>query len=421
VIDWIAYGHAVRTEKNTETFGQGDIRGVIAAEASTNAREGGALVPTIAFGVRASASMALLLSSFLMHGLVPGPEMLTKNITVTYAIIWSLVLAHAVGVTICVLASGQLARLANVRFGLLLPAVLSIAFIGAFEGAHSWGDIVSLIAFGVLGTIMKRLGWPRPPLILGFVLGAIFERYLFISISRYGAEWISRPVVVVMFAIAFLTMLRPLLRSFVETFGRLRGEAVLRPHLSPASAFTVAFILVAAAAVASTTNWPFQARIVPMVSASLALLFGCLNLVIELFGRTAQSFDPAQHYVGRPAQATAQRPVPEPSARFATGVHGAAAFSAMPRLLQNRTLLYFIWLLGLAALLGTFGFLPGIFLFILAFSRLEGGESWSTSLMLSSSLAAICWIIFDRLVALPWPAALVGDLYPALRAATGLM
>ena len=73
VIDWIVYGYAVRTEKNPETFGTGDVRGVIAPESSNNAKEGGHLVPTIAFGVPAGASMTLLLGAFLLHGLTPGP------------------------------------------------------------------------------------------------------------------------------------------------------------------------------------------------------------------------------------------------------------------------------------------------------------------------------------------------------------
>ena len=74
VIDWISYGHALRTEKGAQqSFGTGDVRGVIAAESATNSREGGALVPTVVFGVPASAGMAILLGAFLMHGLVPGP------------------------------------------------------------------------------------------------------------------------------------------------------------------------------------------------------------------------------------------------------------------------------------------------------------------------------------------------------------
>src|SRR6202021_2641282 len=101
VIDWIAYGYAQRSEKNPETFGTGDVRGVIAPESSNNAKEGGHLVPTIAFGVPAGASMAILLGAFLMHGLTPGPEMLTKHLDLTYMIVWSLTLAHAIGAVIC--------------------------------------------------------------------------------------------------------------------------------------------------------------------------------------------------------------------------------------------------------------------------------------------------------------------------------
>src|ERR1700733_6788195 len=86
VIDWIAYGYAQRTEKNSESFGTGDVRGVIAPESSNNAKEGGHLVPTIAFGVPAGASMAILLGAFLMHGLTPGPDMLTKHLDLTYMI-----------------------------------------------------------------------------------------------------------------------------------------------------------------------------------------------------------------------------------------------------------------------------------------------------------------------------------------------
>ena len=124
VIDWIAYGYAQRTEKNPETFGTGDVRGVIAPESSNNAKEGGHLVPTIAFGVPAGASMAILLGAFLMHGLTPGPEMLTKHLDVTYTIVWSLTLAHVIGARdLPVACSRWLAQVSRVRPEILLPIV----------------------------------------------------------------------------------------------------------------------------------------------------------------------------------------------------------------------------------------------------------------------------------------------------------
>ena len=157
VIDWISYGHALRTEKGAaETFGTGDVRGVIAAESATNAREGGALVPTVAFGVPASAGMAILLGAFLIHGLVPGPEMLTKHLDLTYSMVWSIAIANILGSGLCFAFSGQLAKMATLRYTLFMPGVLSLIYIGAFEASRNWGDLFSLMFFGMLGWAMKH-------------------------------------------------------------------------------------------------------------------------------------------------------------------------------------------------------------------------------------------------------------------------
>src|ERR1700749_3031699 len=168
VIDWISYGHALRTEKGAaQTFGTGDVRGVIAAESATNAREGGALVPTVAFGVASSAGMAILLGAFLVHGLVPGPDMVTKNLDVTYSMVWSIAIANILGSGLCFLLSGQFAKLATLRYSLVLPVVLCFVYIGAFEGKREWGDLYSLLFFGIVGWGLKHFRLPRPPLVLG--------------------------------------------------------------------------------------------------------------------------------------------------------------------------------------------------------------------------------------------------------------
>src|SRR5262249_10498744 len=116
-VDWLAHGPAPKTAKGAnQTVGQGDVRGGIAAQTPHNANEGGALVPTVAFGVPGSATMAILLGAFLIHGLVPGPDMLTKNLDITYAMVWSVALANILGAGMCYAFSPQFAKLSVLRF-----------------------------------------------------------------------------------------------------------------------------------------------------------------------------------------------------------------------------------------------------------------------------------------------------------------
>src|ERR1700736_6787361 len=228
VIDWIAYGYAQRTEKNPETFGTGDVRGVIAPESSNNAKEGGHLVPTIAFGVPAGASMAILLGAFLLQGRTPGPEILTKHLDLTYMIVWSLTLAHVIGAIICLACSRYLAQISRIRPEILLPVIIALVFVAAFEGEHDWGDLYSLLFFGVIGWIMKRLGWPPPPMVLCIVVGSIFERYLFISTQLYGWGWLYRPAVLGILACVVWALYRPISQivvTLIVQFREVGGKA----------------------------------------------------------------------------------------------------------------------------------------------------------------------------------------------------
>ena len=218
VVDWFAYGYAAKTVKDADkTFGKGDVRGVIAPESANNAKEGGSLVPTIAFGVPGSASMALLLGGFMIHGLVPGKSMVTDNLDVTYTMVWSIALANILGAGLCFAFSGQFAKIATLRYTLVIPAIISIMMVGAYQASADWGDLFTLLIFGVVGWTMKHLKWPRPPLILGFVLGGIVEDYMRISYQIYEWAWILKPVCAVMLVLAALSLLQPLFtRIFIK-------------------------------------------------------------------------------------------------------------------------------------------------------------------------------------------------------------
>ena len=150
--------------------------------------------------------MALLIGAFQIHGLQPGPAMLTKHLDITYAIVWSTAIANVMATAIALGFTNQLAKLCSVRINILAPLVTIVVFLAAYQATASIYDLVTVLLFGLLGWTMKRCGWPRPPLLLGFLLGGLIERYLFISIQAYGVSFLLRPIVIVILIITMLTL-----------------------------------------------------------------------------------------------------------------------------------------------------------------------------------------------------------------------
>jgi TctA family transporter len=227
--DWFAYAHAVQSAKDKSRFGKGDVRGVIAPEASNNSCKGGDFIPTLAFGVPGSASMSLVLGAFLIAGIHPGPNMLTTDIGITYTIIWALALANIVGGGICLLATSQIAKLLYLPQHYLIAVITTFLILAVYIGAKDIGDILVMIIFGVLGFAMKQYGWARPPLIVGFVLSNIAEWNFVISITLMGISWIWRPMVLGMIAIFVLNQIW----TFLKERQIARDEAVKRLAPSP--------------------------------------------------------------------------------------------------------------------------------------------------------------------------------------------
>lgn len=213
VADWFAYAQAIQTEKNAHLFGKGDVRGVIAPEAANNSKEAGSYIPTLAFGIPGGTSTALILTAFVAVGINPGPEMLTTGLSFTFAVIWTLVLANIVAVFICMAFAKPIAKACFVPFYTIVPLILVFVVVGGFSAHFSNTDLLVLVAFSALGFMMRRHGWPRAPLLLGVVLGAKMELYLWLSYTRFGFEWLSRPGVVILFLLVLVSVLYPLRRQ----------------------------------------------------------------------------------------------------------------------------------------------------------------------------------------------------------------
>jgi TctA family transporter len=216
VAQWMAYAHAVQSatdSKDRGGFGKGDIRGVLGPGAANNSKEGGELIPTVAFGVPGSGAMAILLSGFLIMGIMPGPEMLTKHLSLTFSMVWTLAIANVITVILSLAILDQLAKLTYVRGGLIIPFILLLVFVGSYTANGQIADLIVTLIFGVLSYFMVLFGWPRPPFVLGFVLGKVIETYLFISMTRYGFSWLTHPIVVALMILMVVVIAYPYIQQ----------------------------------------------------------------------------------------------------------------------------------------------------------------------------------------------------------------
>ncbi len=208
IVDWAAYGMAVQTTKGENRFGRGDIRGVIAPETANNAQRGGALIPTLTFGIPGDFAMSILLGAMMIQGLRPGMEMLTSKLDITFAMIWTVIVANIASALLLMAIGRQVAKAIFIDGHLLVPVVILFVFMGSWLGAQSMGDLILMWSMGAIGLFMKRSGWPRPPLIIALVLGPNMENALVISNRVYGTlGWLDRTPSLIIGVIIVLTLL----------------------------------------------------------------------------------------------------------------------------------------------------------------------------------------------------------------------
>jgi putative tricarboxylic transport membrane protein len=382
VTQWLAYAHAVQSSPNRERFGKGAVEGVLGPGAANNSTLGGHLIPTVAFGVPGGVTMAILLGAFIIHGLVPGPDMLTPearggHLSLTFSFVWTIVIANIVTVAVCFLFLNQLARVTQVRGTLLIPPVLLLIYLGAFAEKNAFQDLYLVLFFGVLGWVMEKLHWPRAPLILGLVLGPLAENRLFLSVDGYGAEWLMRPWVMVLIALTIAGALYPLWKARQS---RDRGPATgdqgpARTRVpGRAIAFTAVIVIVLAAALWQSKGFGFRAGLFPWAIAIPMLALALVLLVLQLAGRDRA---PAPGWTS---------PGPE----------------IAPRVVASRTAVILGWIVGYLAAIWLLGFVIGGTL--CTFLSLIGSrERWPVALGETAVVGALVYLVFVRALHVPFP------------------
>jgi TctA family transporter len=380
---WVAYAHAVQSSPDRQRFGKGAIEGVLGPGAANNSTLGGSLVTTVAFGVPASVSTAILMGAFFIQGLVPGPAMLAPaprgHLAVTLAMVWTIVVSNVIAVTACLAFMGRLARITQIRGTLLVPGILTLVYVGAFAEKNVFQDLGIVLVFGVLGLCMARLGWPRPPLLLGLVLGPLAENRLFLSTDNYGLAWLLRPGVLLLLGLVTLGLAVPILRRR----GRRPDPRDVGAGDPPPpgyrpdgrAAFSAAIVGVLLWALWQSRGFGIRAGLFPWAVMLPTLGLAIVQLARDLAGR-------------RPAGA-ADLPDPGPEMPGAGSARRTAAIAA--------------WIVGMLLAIWLVGFPIATLLTTFLYLRLDARERWTVSVLLSLGGFLFVEGLFTRLLGVPFP------------------
>jgi TctA family transporter len=191
---FVAYGHAKQSSKDKDSFGKGNVKGVIGPEAANDAVEGGALASTLAFGIPGSSSMAILLSGLFILGLETGPTMLNNNLDIVFIMIFTIIIGNLIGTIVGMFLVNPLSRATSIRANIMVPVLMVVIVTGAFAGDRAVFDIGVAIVFGILGYIMKILNYSRAALLIGFVLGFAVEKNLYLALLLDGPYFVFQPI-----------------------------------------------------------------------------------------------------------------------------------------------------------------------------------------------------------------------------------
>ncbi len=385
IVDWVAYGHAAQSEKNNENFGKGDVRGVIAPEAANNAMKGGALLPTIAFAIPGSASMAILLSAFFIQGLEPGPQMLTDKLNITFTLVWTLVLANVAGAVALLLWGSQASKITYLQGHIIVPAIMLVVFMGAWVGNGTLGNWIVLLVFGVIGYFMKLGGWPRPPIVLGFVLGKIMEEAMNLSMQTHAWGSFTRPIVLVIIVLIIATIIHAVMKQrkkqkeLAEPSEFKPGEGSMivaeggkdcPPASWPISALLVMMFVYC---FVEAMQWSFSPRVFPQTVSTIGCFLALGALIYDLKGRAALKAGTA--------------------AADVVGVDSAYVL---------KSLYYLSWLIGIFVLTLLIGQFPSLVLFVILYLKFWGNFSWKVIAIYTVFAITFLLIMFNEIVPVLW-------------------
>ena len=213
---FIAYAVEKKVSKHPEKFGTGVIEGVAAPEGANNAAAGGGMVPPLTLGIPSGGATAVMLGALMIHGLRPGPMLFSTNPEFVWGLIASMYIGNVFLIILNMPLVGIWVQLLKVPYKVLMPLILTIAATGIFATDNNIFDMWIMFFFGLVGYLMRKLGFPAAPMVLALVLGRLVEMSLRQSLTiSHGSITIffTRPISGVLMVVALLSLFSPLIHS----------------------------------------------------------------------------------------------------------------------------------------------------------------------------------------------------------------
>jgi hypothetical protein len=367
--------------------------------AANNSTLGGSLITTIAFGVPASVIMAILLGAFIIQGIVPGPDMLLPppkgHLDLTYSFVWVIIISNIITVAICFLFLKPIAQVTQVRGGIIIPIILILIYLGAFAEKNAFEDMLVVLFFGALGWIMEKLEWPRPPVLLGLVLGPLAENRLFLSTDNYGWAWTTRPGVIGIFALTLFGIFYPMIKSrreereraqdTVAQLQRSQDTPQRKIRFGAPALFTTVIAIVLALALWQSRTFGYRAGLFPWVIGTPTLLLGLAQLGRDLYGKKKKKI-----------------------AGLAESVETHVDIA--PELVAQRTRAILLWTIGFFVAIWLLGFSYAVPLTLFLYLKFAGKENWLITIAVTFFTWLFYWSLFERLLNVPFPDGLLIEL-----------
>lgn len=214
-IEWLSYALGIAFSKDKSQFGKGSLDGILFTESAQSAKEAGQAIPTLAFGIPGGSHWALCLAAMVSYGIAPGLGMMGQHLDITMGIVLTIGLGNLIGAIMALFISAQVTRVTLIPYTFVAGMMLPLMFLSAFQARFQLGDIVALLVIGTLGLALKWFGWPRPPMIIAFVLAPVLEHNLWTAVGINGpVGLLSRPyaIAILIFAVAAMIYLSRMMR-----------------------------------------------------------------------------------------------------------------------------------------------------------------------------------------------------------------